>query len=264
MLVIARAPLEPKVARLGVSFGLHLLLGFAVLALAAVTRQVVVDPPHPPPLPIPSFEAPRPRPGGGAARGPRPDAERRIANLIRDQPPVAPEVPRKIAATEPQATAPEALATGVNGEEASAEAPGGGGAGPGPGNGVGIGQGPGGPGTGTGTGTGTSDVGPAGMVPTAAWSEPVRVSSDIVPPVPESQPDPRYPEIARRSGHEGDVKLDCIIGTDGSVRVKRVVQHDPLLERAAIEAVEQWRYHPARWNGHAQAVLMVVTVSFEL
>ena len=129
----------------------------------------------------------------------------------------------------------------------------------GDGDGYGKGHGPGAPGPGPG-------VGPDGVLApaAAAWSEPVRVSSDVTPPVPESQPDPRYPDIARRSGHEGDVRLDCLIDTDGSVRVKRVLQHDPLLERAAIEAVETWRYRPAQLEGHAQAVLMTVTVRFRL
>jgi protein TonB len=44
----------------------------------------------------------------------------------------------------------------------------------------------------------------------------------------------------------------------------KVVKSVPLLDRAAIEAVQQWRYTPTRLNGVAIAVIMQVTVAFTL
>jgi len=39
---------------------------------------------------------------------------------------------------------------------------------------------------------------------------------------------------------------------------------DPLLDRAAAEAVLAWRYEPARVNGRAVAVFLSVKVGFRL
>ena len=38
----------------------------------------------------------------------------------------------------------------------------------------------------------------------------------------------------------------------------------PLLDQAALSAVRQWRYTPTRLNGEPVAVIMTVTVNFEL
>ena len=38
----------------------------------------------------------------------------------------------------------------------------------------------------------------------------------------------------------------------------------PLLDKAAVEAVQQWRYNPTRLNGTVIPVIMSVTVTFTL
>jgi len=44
----------------------------------------------------------------------------------------------------------------------------------------------------------------------------------------------------------------------------RVLRSITALDRAAIEAVQQWRYAPARLNGLPVRVLLTVTVAFTL
>ena len=44
----------------------------------------------------------------------------------------------------------------------------------------------------------------------------------------------------------------------------KVLGSVPLLDRAAIEAVQQWRYTPTRLNGVAIPVVMTVRVTFTL
>lgn len=75
---------------------------------------------------------------------------------------------------------------------------------------------------------------------------------------------PEYPEVARRAGIEGPVTLLLRIGQDGSVEDARLLSGEPVLGRAAAEAVEQWRYQPARIGDRPVNVLTSVTLAFEL
>ena len=75
---------------------------------------------------------------------------------------------------------------------------------------------------------------------------------------------PAYPEAARLAGIEGDVTLRILIGQDGTVRDLRPVLGPPVLARAAMRAVEQWRYAPALVGGHPVDVVTSVTFAFYL
>ena len=44
----------------------------------------------------------------------------------------------------------------------------------------------------------------------------------------------------------------------------RVLRGHPLLDQAALDAVQQWKFKPARLNGEAIPVVMTVTVQFTL
>jgi protein TonB len=63
---------------------------------------------------------------------------------------------------------------------------------------------------------------------------------------------------------QGVVILECVIGPDGRVTDVHVLRGQPLLERAAIDAVRQWLYRPTRLNGQPVAVVMTVTVTFTM
>lgn len=75
---------------------------------------------------------------------------------------------------------------------------------------------------------------------------------------------PAYPEVARLAGIEGDVTLRILIGPDGIVHDLRAVLGPPVLARAAMRAVEQWRYAPALVDGHPVDVVTSVTFAFHL
>ena len=75
---------------------------------------------------------------------------------------------------------------------------------------------------------------------------------------------PIYPPLAIVSRTEGLVVLEAVIGEDGSVRDVRVLRSVPLLDRAAIEAVRQWRFTPTVLNDEPVPVVMSVTVHFQL
>jgi protein TonB len=63
---------------------------------------------------------------------------------------------------------------------------------------------------------------------------------------------------------QGVVLLDATIGTDGLVKGLRLVQSVPLLDQAAMDAVNLWRFEPALLNGVPVEVEMTVTINFTL
>jgi protein TonB len=93
---------------------------------------------------------------------------------------------------------------------------------------------------------------------------PIRVGGSIQPPRKTVDVSPIYPAIARQARVRGVVILEAVIAEDGSVRNVRVLRSIPLLDDAAVDAVQQWRFTPTLLNGEAVPVVMTVTVAFEL
>jgi TonB family protein len=76
--------------------------------------------------------------------------------------------------------------------------------------------------------------------------------------------EPTYPEAAREQHIQGPVVLNVLVGTSGLVRETSVVTGDPLLARAAIDAVRQWRFNPHQLKGKAVEFETRITVNFAL
>ncbi|MFQ5668203.1 MAG: TonB family protein [Candidatus Binatia bacterium] len=85
-------------------------------------------------------------------------------------------------------------------------------------------------------------------------------------PIPISKVIPRYPAAARFHGIEGRVMLQAIVGADGRVEPGITVVHSvPLLDSAAIAALRQWRFRPARGpDGLPIRVTLQIPVRFVL
>lgn len=75
---------------------------------------------------------------------------------------------------------------------------------------------------------------------------------------------PKYPEEARRAGVEGTVVVQALIGRNGRVKDTRIVNSIPLLDDAAVTAVRQWEFDPAKSKGKPVAVWVAVPVKFSL
>jgi len=77
---------------------------------------------------------------------------------------------------------------------------------------------------------------------------------------------PIYPLAAKVSGTAGTVILHAIVGMDGTLLSLRVMnsQVDPELARAAVEAVNRWRYSPTLLNGDPVEVDTTIMVNFKL
>lgn len=75
---------------------------------------------------------------------------------------------------------------------------------------------------------------------------------------------PVYPSSARQIGLEGKVVIDTVIDPTGKVTNMKVVSGPPLLQRAALDAVRNWKYDPSYLNDKPVAVQMFITVEFRL
>jgi TonB family protein len=62
---------------------------------------------------------------------------------------------------------------------------------------------------------------------------------------PVANPDPEYPEIARRMNITGVVKVEIVIAEDGSIKSMKVLGGHPLLVDAVQKALKKWKYAPA-------------------
>jgi len=96
------------------------------------------------------------------------------------------------------------------------------------------------------------------------WWGDVHVDADEQQKKLQTRVTPDYPDVARQAGVEGTVTLRVEIGPDGSVQDIEPISGPPLLERAAAEAVAQWRYAPTLVDGSAVSVVTTVSVEFHL
>lgn len=90
-------------------------------------------------------------------------------------------------------------------------------------------------------------------------------SATILPmPVAGQTPAPRYPTRALRRGDSGTVRVRVEVGPDGRPAQVSVAQASGSrdLDRAAVDAVRRWRFHPARRDGQAVAGTVIVPISF--
>ena len=100
----------------------------------------------------------------------------------------------------------------------------------------------------------------------------------VHPPIPAAPPrisrpmqgylihrvEPAYPAIARIAGVQGAVVIKALISRDGAIEHLQVVNGSPLLSKAAIDAIAQWRYRPYFLNDQPVEVETEITVNFYL
>jgi protein TonB len=81
-----------------------------------------------------------------------------------------------------------------------------------------------------------------------------------------SNPKPKYPRIATSRGWEGTVRLLVKVSAEGDseeVTVHQSSGHD-VLDEAAIEAVEKWKFIPAKRGDTAVSSSVIVPINFVL
>ncbi|MDQ3288998.1 MAG: energy transducer TonB [Pseudomonadota bacterium] len=83
-------------------------------------------------------------------------------------------------------------------------------------------------------------------------------------PIAGRTPAPQYPRQALRRGERGNVLVRAEIGPDGVPVSVSVAQSSGsrLLDRAATDAVLQWRFQPAELNGRPTVGTVLVPIEF--
>ena len=106
---------------------------------------------------------------------------------------------------------------------------------------------------------------PAAPPPAAVPAAPAAgiATRELPVPIPDLSPQPEYPASALRSGQGGTVRVRVEVDAQGVpgavVVVDRSGSRD--LDRAAVDAVRNWRFQPALRNG--QAVPGVLEIPFD-
>ncbi len=81
-----------------------------------------------------------------------------------------------------------------------------------------------------------------------------------------NNPAPYYPNAAKQRGIQGKVLLAVVVKTDGSplqVAISRS-SGSSILDEAALDAVKQWRFIPAKRSGQLVQANVVVPVEFKI
>lgn len=88
----------------------------------------------------------------------------------------------------------------------------------------------------------------------------------ITPPEVRKKPRVSYPTGARAFQEQGSLVVSVVISSDGAVSEPRILEALPVptMSYAALEAVRQWEFVPARLDGEPIAVYYTLTVNFTL
>ncbi|MGB7849013.1 MAG: TonB family protein [Candidatus Acidiferrum sp.] len=95
-----------------------------------------------------------------------------------------------------------------------------------------------------------------------APASPVPIGGDLTPAQLLRSVQPEYPQLARKQGISGHVQMDALIDASGNVAAVKVLSGPPMLQRAALDAVKQWKYSPALLDGQPTSTHLNVSVQF--
>jgi len=71
------------------------------------------------------------------------------------------------------------------------------------------------------------------------------VKTDELSRKPKTKVAPVYPDVARRMGVSGIVKLSVVVAPNGTVKSSKVIGGHPVLVNAAMDAMKQWKFESA-------------------
>jgi protein TonB len=87
-----------------------------------------------------------------------------------------------------------------------------------------------------------------------------------VKPQPLVQAKPRYPDLARRAGIEGQTVVKALVDIDGSIRDVQILKSsgNAMLDEAALAAARNWKFSPAKQRDKYVRVYVSIPVNFRL
>jgi protein TonB len=93
--------------------------------------------------------------------------------------------------------------------------------------------------------------------------ETLRISQGVSQGLLIKRVQPVYPQAALAVRAQGVVQIEATINKDGHVSNLKVLSGDPVLARAALEAVRQWRYKPYYLDGAPVEIQTQIAVTFK-
>jgi protein TonB len=99
------------------------------------------------------------------------------------------------------------------------------------------------------------------LAPVKAQDEVMKVSRAEALSAATTKPSPAYPVIAKQLKVEGEVTVQVTIGEEGKVEASTPVSGNPILTKAAVDTLKDWRFTPFKNAGKpvkAQTVLSFV------
>jgi TonB family protein len=91
----------------------------------------------------------------------------------------------------------------------------------------------------------------------------VKISQGVSQGLLIKRVEPKYPQSALALHAQGAVHIEATINKEGSVINPKVLKGDPLLARAALDAVKQWRYKPYYLDGSPVEIQTEITINFK-
>lgn len=87
-----------------------------------------------------------------------------------------------------------------------------------------------------------------------------------VKPKPLFQQKPRYPDLARRAGIEGQAVVKALVDIDGSVMDVQILKSsgNQMLDEAALVAARRWKFSPAKQRDKYVRVYVSIPINFRL
>lgn len=104
---------------------------------------------------------------------------------------------------------------------------------------------------------------PSATPATAAPLGPIHVDGPVQAAKLIYHPAPKYPYVAKFSHLGGTVKLEALIAKDGTVQNLKPLAGPAPLVKAAMEAVQKWRYQPTYSNGQPVEVMTEIELAFK-
>jgi len=115
-------------------------------------------------------------------------------------------------------------------------------------------------------------------VPKMAPVAPAPIASRLPPPPPEpimppsfnaaylNNPPPAYPPVARRFGEQGRIVLRVLVSAQGDAEKTEIYQSSGYarLDQAAVDAVQRWKFAPAKRGDTAVSAVVLVPIVFKL
>jgi TonB family protein len=99
--------------------------------------------------------------------------------------------------------------------------------------------------------------------PQQEWDKAFRLSGEH-PPKILAKPNPEYPDDAKADRVEGDVGVEMLIDTDGSVVDVRVIKSIPKLDQATMDAARKWKFEPVVIDDVRVQAKVKVVIRFKL